>query len=112
MKISGHLSGFKMMDNQLIHQSYVAAFCNNCKTTDLFTQSVRGRVKLLLYGQKCNLMLLLNNREVSIMLLPSSGQGVGATKLQHLLLHAVYCSLCHPLLLHVLQSKYNYCHNN
>lgn len=50
-------------------------------------------------------MLLLHDSEVSIVLLPRFGQRVGATKLHHLLLHAVHCSLGRPQLLLVLQAK-------
>lgn len=68
-------------------------------------ESLTGRVYVLLQPQQCSSVLLLHDGEVSIMLLTRFGQHVGATKLHHLLLHAVHGSLGHPQLLRVLQTK-------
>ncbi|TNN87115.1 N-acetylgalactosamine kinase [Liparis tanakae] len=50
--------------------------CDGHTGADLFAQSLRGRVQLLLEGQQCVLVLLLQDSEVSVMLLPRPGQRV------------------------------------
>lgn len=77
----------------------------NVPTVDLFIQSLSSGVQFLLQRQQSHFVLFLHDGEISVVLLPCSGQRVGATEIHHLLLHAVQCCLGNPLLLYVLQRK-------